>query len=224
MIVTIDGPAGAGKSSIARALANKLKFQFLDTGAMYRAVSWAALHDCVSLEEAAGVADVARRIEIRFGGDSVLVDGVDVTSAIRTSRVTESVKHVASNEAVRRILIEQQRQIGADAANLVTEGRDQGTVVFPQAECKIFLTATPEERAKRRYRELLGNGEVVTFAEVLQRQNLRDASDAARSFAPLTKPDDAIEVYTDDMTPEQVLDHLVWVVDSSRPEETDTSL
>lgn len=216
MIVTIDGPAGAGKSSVARALAEKLGFQFLDTGAMYRAVAWAALQDGIDMEDTAAVTQKAKSISIRLEDDVVLVDGRDVSAAIRTSKVTEWVRHAAGNDSVRHLLIDQQREIGEVAVDLVTEGRDQGTVVFPDAECKIFLTASAEERAKRRYRELIKRGENVTFGDVLERQNQRDASDAGRAFAPLVKADDAIEVYTDEMNEEQVLNHLVWVVESAR--------
>ncbi len=215
MIVTIDGPAGAGKSSVARALARELCFDFLDTGAMYRAVTWAAIRDRIDLRNAAAMEEVSRKIEIRFDSQQIFVDGFDATSAIRTPEVTEQVKHAAGVDSVRAVLAAQQRTIGLAAKDIVTEGRDQGTIVFPEAECKIYLTATPEERARRRYRELLRQGEVVTFADVLDSQNLRDASDAARDVGPLAQADDAMEVYTDEMTQEQVLNHLVWVVRSS---------
>lgn len=217
MIVTIDGPAGAGKSSVARALAQKLGFAFLDTGAMYRAVAWAAIRDGIDLHNSDGMVEVAKKIEIRFDAQLIIVDGEDVTQAIRTTEVTEQVKHAAGNDGVRAILASQQRTIGLAANNLVTEGRDQGTVVFPEAECKIYLTATPEERAKRRYRELLRKGEVITFADVLDSQNSRDAADASRDVGPLARAEDAVEVYTDEMTQEQVLNHLAWVVESSLP-------
>ena len=214
MIVTIDGPAGAGKSSVARALAKRLDFEFLDTGAMYRAVTWAAMRDQVDLEDSTEVAAVADRIRIEFVSQKILVDGTNVTEEIRTPRVTASVRYAAGNEAVRSVLVDQQRRIGTAAANLVTEGRDQGTIVFPNAECKIFLTATAEERARRRYRELIAKGEVITFAEVLESQNDRDAGDQQRDVAPLVKAHDAIEVLTDEMTQEQVLTHLEWIVRS----------
>ena len=218
MIVTIDGPAGAGKSSVARSLAKKLGFRFLDTGAMYRAVAWAALQDGINLEDAVAVTQKAKNIRIRMEDDLVLVDGRDVSAAIRSSEVTECVRYAAGNHSVRHLLVRQQRQIGEAAVDLVTEGRDQGTLVFPNADCKIFLTATAEERAKRRYCELVKRGENVTFKDILELQNQRDARDANRAIAPLVKADDAIEVYTDDMTEEQVLNHLVWVVESAKAE------
>jgi cytidylate kinase len=216
MIVTIDGPAGAGKSSVARGLANRLGFDFLDTGAMYRAVALTALETDVDLENAEAMVRVASEIKIEFQGDRLLVDGRDVSEHIRTPRVTECVRFAAGNADLRSILVEQQRRVGETAMNLVTEGRDQGTIVFPNAECKIFLTATPEERARRRHRELVANGEVISLAEVLDSQNKRDAGDADRDVAPLAKANDAVEVYTDEMTPEQVLAHLEWVVESSK--------
>lgn len=215
MIVTIDGPAGAGKSSVARELAKRLGFDFLDTGAMYRAVAWAGLAADIALDDLDALSEVAGKIKIEFEGDRILVDGKDVSQVIRTPKVTEHVKFAAKNAKVREILVQQQRRIGASCENLVTEGRDQGTIVFPQAACKIFLTATPEERARRRYRQLIASGERITFAEVLESQNQRDAADQSRDVAPLAKAEDAIEVYTDEMTAEEVLTHLVWVVQSS---------
>jgi len=214
MIVTIDGPAGAGKSSIAHQLAKRLGFEFLDTGAMYRAVTLACLNANLDFAEHQAVAKLAGEILMEFRNDKLFLNGQDVADEIRTSRVTESVRHAASNSLVRKILVEQQRRIGESCANLVTEGRDQGTAVFPNAECKIFLTATAEERARRRYRQLIANGEKITFAEVLDSQNDRDASDAKRDVGPMTKADDAIEVLTDEMTLEQVVNHLVWVVET----------
>lgn len=216
MIVTIDGPAGAGKSSAARRLANRLGFDFLDTGAMYRAVAWAACETNISFEDPRQIEALAERITIDFNGDQVLVDGRDVTTEIRTPAVTERIRYAASNERVRETLSERQRQIGARSKNLVTEGRDQGTIVFPQADCKIFLTATAEERAKRRFHELIAKGENVTFPEVLKSQNQRDAGDANRSIGPLAKAEDAIEVYTDGMSPDEVLDHLEWIVRTAK--------
>ena len=217
MIVTIDGPAGAGKSSVAKELAERLGFQFLDTGAMYRAVAWAGLESKIDMADVNAMAELAARLRIGCEGDTILVDGKNVTEAIRTVDVTENVQFAAANVEVREVLVEQQRQIGRDADNLVTEGRDQGTVVFPQAECKIYLTATPEERARRRHVQLQEKGEELSLDEVLRQQNQRDDRDASRSVAPMAKPQDAIEVYTDAMTQEQVVNHLIWLVRSSQP-------
>ena len=146
MVVTIDGPAGAGKSSVARALARRLGYSFLDTGAMYRAVALAAQRRGVPWSDSQGLANLTRRITIRLSDDAVFLDGEDVTRAIRSPDITEATRHVADNVPVRRQLAHLQRQI-AQGGEYVTEGRDQGTVVFPDARCKIFLTASAAERA-----------------------------------------------------------------------------
>lgn len=211
MIVTIDGPAGAGKSSAARALAQRLGFHFLDTGAMYRAVALAGLRRGVDWADERAVAELARSARIELTDTSVLLDGDDVTHVIRTLAVTEHTRHTAGNAAVRAQLVERQRQM-ATRGNFVTEGRDQGTVVFPRAECKIFLTASPEERARRRHQDLLAHGEHVTLEEVLAQQTDRDARDAQRSVGPLVAAADAIEVNTDGLSPEQVVDRLEEIV------------
>src|SRR5262245_25889752 len=179
MIVTIDGPAGAGKSSAARELARRLGFRFLDTGAMYRAVTWAAKERGLDLTDADGLARLVRDIRVELVGDRVLVDGRDVTKEIRTFEITTAIQYAADNPAVRAQLVEWQRA-AANNYDVVTEGRDQGTVVFPQAECKIFLTADEQERAERRYKDLVSKGESVTFDQVLSAQQTRDERDRSR--------------------------------------------
>jgi cytidylate kinase len=200
MIVTIDGPAGAGKSSIARRLAERLGFAFLDTGAMYRAVALAALRRGLGPGDEAAIARLAQELAIDFDGTRTLLDGEDVSTDIRTPEVTAAVYLAADNVAVRRRLVELQRQIGT-GRDLVTEGRDQGTVAFPHADCKIFLTASRHERARRRYEELAGRGEPVRFEEVLAQQDERDQRDATRPVGALIKANDAVEVLTDGLTP-----------------------
>src|SRR5688572_29920283 len=158
MIVTIDGPAGAGKSSISRRLAERLSFAFLDTGAMYRAVALAALRRGLGESDSEAIAKLADESTIDFDGMRTLLNGEDISAAIRTSEVSAAVYLAADNVAVRRRLVDLQRQIAA-GRDIVTEGRDQGTVAFPNAECKIFLTASREERARRRYEELINRGE-----------------------------------------------------------------
>lgn len=211
MIVTIDGPAGAGKSSVARALAERLGFRFLDTGAMYRAVALAALQREVNLEDPAALADLIEQLDLQLEDHRVLLAGRDVTDQIRSPEVTQAVRYAADNLAVRRHLSALQRRAAADGS-IVTEGRDQGTMVFPDADCKIFLTASPGERARRRCRELHAQGVEVSEAEVLQQQTERDHQDANRPVGRLQRASDAIEFCTDGLEVEQVIDQLEAIV------------
>jgi len=215
MIVTIDGPAGAGKSSAARELARRLGFRFLDTGAMYRAVTLAARERGVDLADAAALARMVRDILVELDGSRVLLDGNDVTAAIRKFDITTAIHHAADNPDVRGQLVIWQREAAA-GQDVVTEGRDQGTVVFPKAECKIFLTAGEEERARRRHADLHGRGENIPFDDVLANQRLRDQRDASRPVGALVKADDAVEVTTDGMSPDEVVSRLEEIVRSKR--------
>jgi cytidylate kinase len=213
MVITIDGPAGAGKSTAARGLAARLGFRFLDTGAMYRALAVAGLRAKIDWTNRAEVARLAREASIRFGEQGqVILNDQDVTDAIRATEIVSVVHHVADNREIRRRLVDLQRQITA-GGNYVTEGRDQGTVAFPDSPCKIFLTASPDERARRRLAELKAIGDRgVKFADVLTAQNERDRLDQAREFGRLLPADDAIEVITDNLTLEEVVDRLVEIV------------
>lgn len=215
MIVTIDGPAGAGKSSAARELARRLGFHFLDTGAMYRAVTLAAMRAGVDLRDPDALLAVAEACVIEVEDDRVLLNGEDVTREIRGFEITTHTRYAADAPAVRARLVELQREAARDA-DVVTEGRDQSTVVFPDAECKIFLTASEQVRAERRYLDLVRRGERVTLEEVLANQRLRDDQDCTRPVGALTKTCDAIEVSTDGMTHEQVVERLLEVVESKR--------
>lgn len=211
MIVTLDGPAGAGKSSVARQLARRLGFQFLDTGAMYRAVALAALRAGLQERDADQIAELAESLSLIILGDRVILNGADVTAQIRTSEVSAAVYLAADNPRVRARLVELQRQF-AGAHDTVTEGRDQGTVAFPLAECKIFLTASPQERARRRHSELIARGEGISLAEVLAQQIERDRRDATRPVGPLLKAPDAIEVLTDGLSADEVVARLEEIV------------
>src|SRR5262245_25695607 len=191
MIVTIDGPAGAGKSSIARRLAERLGYQFLDTGAMYRAVALAALRRGLGDGDAHAIARLAGELAIDMRHERTILNGEDVSAAIRTSDVSVAVYLAADNVAVRERLVQLQRQI-AQGRDTVTEGRDQGTVAFPAAECKIFLTASPGVRARRRYEELIARGEAANYDDVLAQQQDRDRRDAARPVGALIKAADAV--------------------------------
>jgi CMP/dCMP kinase len=211
MIITIDGPAGAGKSSVAQALARRLGFAFLDTGAMYRAVALAGKRKGLDWDQPGDLADLARRIDLNLEDDRIYLDGEDVSEEIRTSAVTAVTRYAADNPLVRSHLVGLQRA-AATGKSIVTEGRDQGTLAFPNAECKIFLTASPQERAQRRLRDLTAKGEPVTIEQVLAAQARRDKEDSTRAVGPLAPADDAIEVSTDGLTLDQVVDKLEKIV------------
>ena len=213
MIVTIDGPAGAGKSSVARFLAERLGFQFLDTGAMYRSVAWLALQQQVSWDDAARIVQLVEELDLQLTEDQVLVNGQDVTKEIREPEVGQVIHHVADNQQVREQLVQLQRKLVA-GQDVVTEGRDQGSVAFPDAACKIFLTASPEQRARRRTAQLEKRGENISWEEVLVQQNERDQRDRDRPVGGLTKAADAVEVLTDNLSVEQVVDELESLVRS----------
>jgi cytidylate kinase len=211
MIVTIDGPAGSGKSTAARLLAKRLAFDFLNTGAMYRAVALACLKAEIDLGDPDRVTAVAHKTRIEALGTSVRVDGLDVTSAIRSLEVSNAASRVAAIADVRTALVALQREAAADR-DLVTEGRDQGTIVFPKAECKFYITAAPEIRARRRQEELRGAGVEVPFDELLAEIHQRDGRDKTRDTAPLRQAEDALRIDTSAMSPDEVIDRLETVV------------
>ncbi|MCS6978000.1 MAG: (d)CMP kinase [Gemmatales bacterium] len=211
MIVTIDGPAGAGKSTAARELARRLGFDHLDTGAMYRCVALAAMRNGVSSDDSAGLEKLLSEVQIRFQGERVFLNGEDVSTAIRAPEVTTLSRAVADHPKVRQHLSRLQRQI-AQGRNIVTEGRDQGTIVFPEAECKFFLTADPAERARRRWLDLQAQGRTVDFNQVLKEQEERDTRDAARSIAPLRPAADAIVLDSTHLSLDEVVTRMEQLV------------
>lgn len=216
MIVTIDGPAGAGKSSAAKALAKRLGFRFLDTGAMYRALTLAAVRQNLDWSQPHLLAELALLVDIELRQDRVFLNGEDVSQEIRASGITSLVFHAAGNAAVREVMVQLQQR-AAVGQNIVTEGRDQGTVVFPDAQCKIFLTASPEERARRRLLDLQNRGEFVSFEKVLADQNERDLRDVSRECGPLVPATDAIEFITDGFSQEEVVERLETIVREKCP-------
>lgn len=207
MIITIDGPAGAGKSTAARMLADRLGFEFLDTGAMYRAVAWACVERSIDLYDSDAVARMAARISIQFEIDRIICNGQDVTTEIRSAEASHAASIVAAVPAVRLEMVRLQQESAA-GHNYVTEGRDQGSEVFPDSECKFFLTADPKERAARRLLELQNRGQSGSIEEVLSQIVDRDERDRSRDIGPLVKADDAVEVDTSGKTIEQVVDFL----------------
>ncbi|HEX3830802.1 MAG TPA: (d)CMP kinase [Solirubrobacteraceae bacterium] len=203
MVVAIDGPAGAGKSSVARAVAQQLGFTYLDSGSMYRAVALAALR------AGADPAQVAPRVVIDVG-ERVLLDGGDVTAEIRTPEVTEAASKAASLPEVRSAMVAQQRRLMSDG-DWVAEGRDIGTVVAPDAAVKVFLTASPEARAARRAAELGGDA-----ATVLAEQVIRDQRDSEREHSPLRAADDAVTIDTTELSFDEAVDRVVSLVEAAR--------
>lgn len=212
-IVTIDGPSGAGKSTISRGLAAKLHFTYLDTGAMYRAVGLALERQGVDLNDTESLIKCLDAVELTLipnGDDDVLVmlNGEDVSRAIRTPEMGLVASRVSANPVVREKLTALQRQLG-EKGGIVAEGRDMGTVVFPQATGKFFLNASAEERARRRQKQLAEKGQTVDYQEILDQINKRDYDDSRRQHAPLKAADDAIIVDSSSMSPEAVIDYML---------------
>lgn len=212
MIITIDGPAGSGKSSSARKLAAKLGIAYLDTGAMYRAIALAALQQGVSLTDEPALIELARGCDICVDcgptHTRVTLNGVDVSEEIRTMAVNQATSYVARIGAVRKILVEKQREIGRKLGSLVTEGRDQGSVVFPDADIKFFLDASIEKRAMRRFQELVADGEEATYEMIVDNLRERDGNDQ-HQWAPLLEPETAMRIDTTQMTIHEVVERLL---------------
>jgi len=210
-VVALDGPAGAGKSTVARAVAARLGVEYLDTGAMYRAVTFAVLRRGVSVTDTVEVARLATVIDLDMSATSVVVDGVDATAAIRGREVTDAVSAVAANQAVRTVLVDRQRAWVAARGGGVVEGRDIATVVFPDAALKLFVTASPRVRAERRVAETGGD-----VAEVEASIIERDRRDSTRDSSPLLLADDAIELDTSDLDIDEVVAEVVRLAEERR--------
>jgi CMP/dCMP kinase len=205
-VIAIDGPAGAGKSTVARALAHRLGLDYLDTGAMYRAVTWVAMQRGV-LGDAVAVADLARQVVLDIGESSVQADGHDVTAVIRTPEVTAAVSAVAANSAVRAELVRRQRAWAHERGGGVLEGRDIGSVVFPDAVAKLYLTASPRVRAERRVAE--SGGDIDQIEADIAR---RDGFDSNRTDSPLREADGSVVVDTTGLDIDEVLDRIVAII------------
>lgn len=218
-IITIDGPAAAGKSTIGKAIAEKLNYRYLDTGAMYRAVTWIALQRDVDVRDEEAVTVLAESIDIDITAPTnddgrqytVFVDGKDVTWALRRPEVDANVSAVSTYPGVRQAMVVQQRRV-ARRGEAVVVGRDIGTVVLPDADLKIYLDASVEERARRRYQERLERGEEAAYEDILRDMRRRDEIDSSRATAPLRPAGDAVTVNTDGLSVEQAIDRVMAVV------------
>lgn len=212
MIITIDGPAGSGKSTVAQTLAKRLGYRYIDTGAFYRAFTLKAMRVGVNMKDEALLKQLLQETKIELknseGGTRVFLDGKDVSEVIRTPGVTGNVHYIASRPALRERLVEQQR-VASEGVSAVVEGRDTGTVVFPSAERKFYLDAGVEERARRRYLELLETTKGITYQGVLEELKKRDVRDTSREASPLKMGDDFIYFDTTDLTSEEVVEALL---------------
>ncbi|MZH02348.1 MAG: (d)CMP kinase [Nitrospinae bacterium] len=212
MIIAIDGPAGSGKSTVAKLIAKQLNYRYIDTGAMYRAVAWTAQKKGMHLTDEPAMAKIAEDLDIEFvpgaEGQSVLVDGENATALLKNETVGRGAATVAAQKNVREVLVTRQRQIG-EANNVVMDGRDIGTVVFPHADKKFFFVADAEERGRRRYEELKSKQPDLDLKTIIEEIRQRDHEDRNRKISPLTKADDAMEVDTTQLSIEEVTDHVL---------------
>ena len=222
MIVAIDGPSGAGKSTLGRLLARSLDLLYIDTGAMYRAAALAVIEAGVSLADEEAVIKVVKGADINLAGDpdslQVMLDGRDVSQKIRTEEVSHASSVISTISEVRRTLVNRQREMGRRGGGVVLDGRDIGTVVFPDADIKFFLTAAPEERAQRRYEEERLRERDTTFEETLADINTRDRRDSTRDDSPLRIADDAVVIDTTELSIEDVFERMLEVIRERQPD------
>ena len=209
-IVTLDGPSGSGKGTVGRLLARELNFNYLDSGLLYRAVAILVIENCIALSEVNNIKEIARNMNLEFSSENnkIFLDGIDVSNSIRTEEISIVSSKVAQLKSVRAILHEIQRGY-LKGNGLIADGRDMGTVIFPDADLKIFITASPEARAYRRHKELLGRGESVSLRDLERSIASRDRSDSERKISPLVPAVDAIIIDTSNMTVEEVKDKIV---------------
>lgn len=212
MIIAIDGPAGSGKSTVAKLVAKKLKYRYIDTGAMYRSVAWTAQKKGIDLADEVAMEKIATSLNIEFvpsaEGQSVLVDGENATAYLKNETVGKGAATVAAQKSVREILVARQRQIG-ETGDVVMDGRDIGTVVFPQSDKKFFFVADAEERGRRRYEELKSKNPDLYLENIIEEIRQRDYEDRNRKISPLVRAEDALEVDTTRLSIEEVTDHIL---------------
>jgi cytidylate kinase len=216
IIVAIDGPSGAGKSTVAKSLAKRLGYMYIDTGAMYRAVALKAKRDGVDINDSAALSRLCENAKIGFvpdnGGLRTILDGEDVSEAIRTPEMSMAASAISARKEVREALLFLQRRMGENGG-VVLEGRDVGTVIFPNAEAKFFLDATLEERGRRRYKELAAKGNSVTLEQTIEDVRKRDMNDSSRDIAPLKKADDAVLIDSTGLSVEEVVEKMINAIE-----------
>jgi cytidylate kinase len=220
--VALDGPAGAGKSTVARQVAKALGLTYVDTGAMYRAITWKALQENIDPADAAALTELSNRVRIDFKptaeGQDVFLDGTDITEEIRTREVTQAVSPISAVPGVRAAMVKLQREI-AGKTGVVMDGRDIGTVVLPDADVKIWLTASVEERAQRRYQEMLAKGQTLDYEQLKKDIERRDQLDSGREHSPMKKADDAVTVDTTGLSIDQVVEKILHICRSAEAQK-----